>query len=264
MSISVQNFLIVVCAFKILVQFSSVAQSCPTLCNPWIAAHQASLSITNSQSSLKLTSVKSVMPSSHLILCRPLILLPPIPPNIWVFSNESTLLMRWPKYWSFSFSIIPSKEYPGLISFRMDWLDLLVVQGTLKSLLQHHSWKASILQCSVFFTVHLSHPYMTTGKTIALTRRIFVGKVISLLFNMLSRLVITFLPRSKRLLISWLQSPSAVILEPPKNKVWHCFHCFPIYFPWSDGTRCCDLSFLNVELSANFFTLLFHFHQEAF
>ena len=159
------------------------------------------------------------MPSSHLILCHPLLLLLPIPPSIRVFSNESALRMRWPKSWSFSFSIIPSKEIPGLITFRMDWLDLLVVQGTLKSLLQHHSSKASILRSSAFFTVQLSHPYMTIGKTIALTRRTLVGKVMSLLFNMLSRLVINFLPRSKRLLISWLQSPSAVILEPPKNKV---------------------------------------------
>ena len=158
------------------------------------------------------------MPSSHLILGRPLLLLPPIPPSIRVFSNESTLRMRWPKYWSFSFSIIPSKEIPGLISFRTDWLDLLADQGTLKSLLQYHSSKASILQCSAFFTVQLSHPYMTTGETIALTRRTFVGKIMSLLLNMLSRLVTTFLPRSKRLLISWLQSPSAVILEPPKIK----------------------------------------------
>ena len=158
------------------------------------------------------------MPSSHLILCHPLLLLPPIPPSIEVFSNESTLPMSWPKYWSFSFSIIPSKEIPGLISFRMDWLDLHAVQGTLKSLLQHHSSKASILQCSAFFTVQLSHPYMTTGKIIALTRWTLVGKGMSLLFNMLSRLVITFLPRSKLLLISWLQSPSAVILEPPKIK----------------------------------------------
>ena len=157
------------------------------------------------------------MPSSHLILCRPLLLLPPISPSIRVFSNESTLRMRWSKYWSFSFSIIPSKEHPGL-NFRMDWLDILAVQGTLKSLLQHHSSKASILQCSAFFTVQLLHPYMTTGKTIALTRRTFVGKVMSLLLNMLSKLVITFLPRSKRLLISWLQAPSAVILEPPKIK----------------------------------------------
>ena len=157
------------------------------------------------------------MPSSHLILCHPLLLLPPISPSIRVFSNESTLCMR-PKYRSFSFSIIPSKEHPGLTSFRKDWWDLLALQGTLKSLLQHHSLKASILQHSAFCTVQLSHPYMTTGKTIALTRWTFVGKVMSLLFNMLSRLVITLLPRSKRLLISWLQSPSVVILEPPKIK----------------------------------------------
>ena len=156
------------------------------------------------------------MPFSQLILCCPLLLLTPIPPSIRVFSNESTLHMRWSKYWSFSFSIIPSKEHPGLISFIMDWLDLLAVQGTLRSLLQHHSSKA--LQCSALFTVQLSHPYMTTGKTIALTRRTFVGKAMTLLLNMLSRLVITFLPRSKPLLISWLQSPSAVILEPPKIK----------------------------------------------
>ena len=170
------------------------------------------------------------MPSSHLILCRPLLLLPLIPPSIRVFSNESTVHMRWPRYWSFSFSIIPSKEIPGLISFRMDWLDVLAVQGTLKSLLQHHSSKASILWHSAFFTVQLSHPYITTGKTIALTRRTFVGKGMSLLLSMLSRLVITFLPRSKRLLISWLQSPSAVILEPPKIKS-DTVSRFPIYFP---------------------------------
>ena len=169
------------------------------------------------------------MPSSHLILCHPLLLLPSMFPSIRAFSNESALCMRWPKYWSFSFNISPSNEHPGLISFRMDWLDLLAAQGTLKSLLQHHSSKPSILQHSAFFTVQLSHPYVTTGKTIALTRQTFVGKVMSLLFNMLSNLVITFLPRSKRLLISWLQSPSAVILEP--KKVWHCFHCLPIYFP---------------------------------
>ena len=200
-------------------RFSSVQFSHSVVSNsavPWIAAHQVSLSITNSRSSLRLMTIELVMPSSHLILCRPLLLLPPIPPSIRVFSNESTLHMRWPKYWSFSFSIIPSKEHPGLISFRIDWLDLPAVQGTLKSLLQHHSSKASILQHSAFFTVQLSHPYMTTGKTIALTRWTFVGKVMSLLFNMLSRLVITFLPGSKRLLISWLQSPSAVILEPKK------------------------------------------------
>ena len=159
---------------------------------PWIAAQKASLSITNSQSSLRLKSIESVMPSSHLILFWPLLLLPPIPRSIRVFSNESTLRMRWPKYWSFSFSIIPSKESPGLISFRKDWLDLLAVHGTLRSPLQHHSSKASILQHSAFFTVQLLHPYMTTGKTIALTRRTFVGKVMSLLFNMLSRLVITY------------------------------------------------------------------------
>ena len=169
-----------------------------------------------------------MMPSSHLILCHPLLLLPPIPPTIRIFSNESTLRMRWPKYWSFSFSISPSNEYLGLISFRMDLFYFLEVQGTRKSLLQHRSSKASILWCSAFFTVQLSHPYMTTGKTIALTRWTFVGKVMSLLSNMLSRLVITFLPRSKRLLTSWLQSPSAVILEP-QNKLCHCFHCSPIY-----------------------------------
>ena len=169
------------------------------------------------------------MPSNHLIRCHPLLLLPSIFPSIRVFSNESVLPIRWPKYWSFSFSICPSNEYSGLISFRMDWLDNLAVEGTLKSLFQHHSSKASILQCSAFFIVQLSHPYMTTGKTIALTRWTFVGKVTSLLCNMLSRLVLIFLPRNKRLIISWLQSPSAVILEPPQNKVCHCFHCFPIY-----------------------------------
>ena len=163
---------------------------------PWTAARQASLSITNSRSPPKPMSIEPVMPSNHLILCRPLLLLPSIFPRIRVFSNESALHIRWPKYWSFSFNISPSNEHPGLISFRMDWLDLLAVQGTLKSLLQHHSSKASILRRSAFFTVQLSHPYMTTGKTIALTRRTFVGKVMSLLFNMLSRLIITFLPRS--------------------------------------------------------------------
>ena len=174
--------------------------------------------ITISWSLPKLMSIESVMPSNHLILCHPLLLLPPIPHSIRVFFNESTLRMRWPKYWSFSFSISPSNEHPGLVSLRMDWLDLLAVQGTLKSLLQHHSSKASILWDSAFFTVQLSHPYMATGKTIALTRQTFVGKVMSLLFNMLSRLVITFLPKNKHLLISWLQSPSTVILEPIKIK----------------------------------------------
>ena len=184
-------------------QFSSVQSlSCVRLlATPWIPAHQACLSITNYWSLLKLMSIELVMPSSHLILCHPLLLLPPISPSIRVFSSESALLMRWPKYWSFSFSISPSNEHPGLI-FRMDWLDLFAVQGTLKSLLQHHSSKASILWRSAFFTVQLSHPYMTTGKTIALTTWNFVDRVTYLLFNMLSRLVITFLPRSKCLLIS--------------------------------------------------------------
>ena len=172
-------------------------------------------------------SIELVMPSNHLFLCCPLLLLPSIFPSIRVFSNESALHIRWPKYWSFSFNISPSNEHPGLISFRMDWLDLLAGQGTLRSLLQHHSSKASILRHSAFFVVQLSRPYMTTRKTIALTRQTFVDKVMSLLFNMLSRLVIAFLPRSKHLLISWMQSPSAVILEP-KNIVCHCF---PIYFP---------------------------------
>ena len=183
---------------------------------PWIAAYQASLSITSSRRLLKPMSIELVMTSSHLILCCPLLLLAPIPPSIRVFSNESTLFIRWTKYWSFSFSISPSNEHPGLISFRMDWLDLLALQGTLKSLLQHHSSKASILQCSAFFTVQLSHPYMTVGKTIALTRRTFVGKVMSLLFNMLSRFVITFLPRSKRLLISCCNHHLWWFWSPPK------------------------------------------------
>ena len=175
-------------------------------------------------------SIELVIPSNHLILCLPL-LLPSVFPSIRVFSNESALHIKWPKYWSFSFNISPSNEHPGLISFRMDWLDLLAVQGTLKSLFQYHSSKVSILLCAAFFRIQLSHPHMTTGKTIALTRWTFVDKAMSLLFNMLSRLVITFLPISKRLLISWLPSPSAVILEPPKRKICHCFHYFPIYLP---------------------------------
>ena len=185
------------------------------------------------------------MPSNHPILCHPSMF-----PSIKVFSHESALLIRLPKYWSFSFNISPSNEYLGLISFRMDWLDLLAVQGTLKSLLQHCSSKVSISQHSAFFMVQLSHPYMTTGKTIALTRWTFVGKVTSLLFNMLSRLVITFLPRSKHLLISWLQSPSAVILEPKKRKSATVSTVSPsiCHLPWSNGTGCHDLSFLNVEL----------------
>ena len=238
-----------VVTFSVSYQLSSV--QLPSLVwlfvTPLTAACQASLSITNSQSLPKLKSIELVMSSIHPILDHPLLLPPSIFPSIRVFSNESALHIRWPKYWSFSFNITPSKEHPGLTSFRMDWLDLLAVQGTLKSLLQHHSSKASILLHSTFFIVQLSHPYMTTGKTTALTRQTFVGKEMSLFFNMLTRLDITFLPRSKRLLISWLHSPSAVILEPEKI-VWRCFHCFPIYLPWSDGTRCHDLSFLNVEL----------------
>ena len=176
------------------------------------------------------------------------LLLPSIFPSIRGFSNESVLCIRWREYWSFSFSISPSNEYSGLISFSVDWLDLLAVQGTLKSLLQYHSSKASVLRHSAFFIVQLSYPYMTTGKSIALTRQTFVGKVMSLLFNTLSKLVITFLPRSKRLLISWLATITIFSdFVAQKNKVWHCFHYFPIYFPWSGGIRCHDLSFLNVE-----------------
>ena len=205
------------------VWFSSVAQSCPTLCDPMNHSTPGLLVHHQLPEFTRLTSIESVMPSSRLILCHSLLLPPSIFPNIRVFSNESALCIRWPKYWSFSFNISPSNENPGLISFWMDWLDLLAVQGTRKGLLQHHSSKASILLCSAFFIVQLSHPYMTTGKTIALTRQTFVGKVMSLLFNILSRLVITFLPRSKCLLISWLQSPSAVILELPQNEICHCF-----------------------------------------
>ena len=197
---------------------------------PWAAARQASLSSTNSWSLPRLISIESVMPSNHLILCRPLLLLPSIFPSIRVFYNESVLCIRWPKYWSFSFNISPSNEYSGTFSFRMDWLDLLAVQETLKSLLQHHSSKASFPGLSGFFKVQLSHPYMTTGKTIALTRWTFVGKVMSLLFNMLSRLVITFLPRS----VSFNFMAAVTICSDfgtLKNKVCHCFHCFFIYLP---------------------------------
>jgi len=200
----------------LLLLFSSVSQSCPILCNPM--NHSTFCPSTTPGVYPNSCPLSRWWPSNHLILCRPLILLPSIFPSIRVFSNESALRIRWPKYWSFSFNISPSNEHPGLISFRMDWLGLLAVKGTLKSLLQPHRSKASILWGSAFFIVWLWHPYMTTGKTIALTRRIFVGKVMSLLFNMLSRLVITFLPRSNCVLISWLQSPSAVILEPPKIK----------------------------------------------
>ena len=221
--------------WKNQIQFSSVAQSCPTLFNPMnhstpgLPVHHQLLEFT--QTHVHRVS-DAIQPSHPLSSPSPPA---PIPPSIRVFSNELTLCMSWPKYWSFSLSISPSNEHPGLISFRMDWLDLLAVQGILKSLLQHHSSKASILQCSAFFTVHLSHPYMTTGKTIALTRRTFVGKVMSLLLNMLSRLVITFLPRNKRLLISCAVTICSDF-GAPQNKVWHCFYCCPIYFPWSDGT----------------------------
>ena len=228
---------------------------------PWTAAPQVSLSFTLPilhvpQSLLKFMSTESVMPTNHLILCHPLLLLSSVFPSIRVFSNESALHIRWPKYWSFSFSLRPSNEYSGLISFRIDWMHLLALQGTLKNLIQYHSSKASILQ-SAFFLVQLSHPYMTTGKTIAFTRWTFVGKVMSLLFSMLFKFVIAFLPRSKHLLISWLQSPSAVILEPKEKKICHCF---PIYLPWSDRTRCHDLSFLNLSFKPAFslssFTLI--------
>ena len=220
---------------------TSVPQSCLTLCDHMNCSTRLPCP-SPTPGACSNSCTLSQMPSNHLILCHPLLLLPSVFPSIRVFSNESALCIRCPKYWRFSFSISPSSDYSGLIFFRMDWLDLLAVQGALKSLLQHHSSKASILRHSAFFIVQLSHPYMTTGKTIALTRQTFVGKVMSLL----SRLVITFLPRSKHLLISWLQSPSAVMLEPPKI-VCHCFHCFPIYLPRSDGTRCHNLSFLNVE-----------------
>ena len=212
------------------VQFSSVTQSCLILCNhmdlctPGLPVHHQLRSLP------KPMSIVLVMPSSHLVLCCSLPLLPSVFPSIRVFSNESALCIRWPKYWGFSFSISPSNEHPGLISSRMDWLDLLAVQGTLKSLLQHHSSKASMLLCSAFFIVQLSHPYMTTGKTIALTRWTLIGKVMSLFCNMLSSLAITFLPRSKRLLIPWLQSPSAVILEPKNSQA-----LVPHLFPCRDG-----------------------------
>ena len=224
-------------------QFSS-AQSLSRVwlfATPWTAACQASLSITNSQSLLKLMSIESMMPFNHLILSRPLLLLPSITSSIRVFSSESVLCIRWPKYWRFSFSISPSNEYSGLISFRIDWLDLLAVQRTLKSLLQHQSSKASVLRRSAFFIVQLSHPYMTTGKTIALTRRTFVGKVMSLLFNMLSRLVIAFLPKK----VSFHFMAAVTICSDfgaSQNKIYHCFHCFPIYLPWSQFSECWVLS----------------------
>ena len=214
------------------VQLSSVQLlSCVQLfATPWTASRQASLSITNSRSLLKLMSIELVMPSNHLILSCPLLCLPSIFPSIRIFSNESALLIRWPKYWSFSFNISPSNEHPRLISFRMDWLDLLAVQGTLKSLLQHHSSKASILWHSAFFIVQFSHPYMPTGKTLPLIRWTFVAKVMYLLFNMLSRWDITLLPRSKHLYFM-VAVTICSDLGAPQNKVCHCFHYFPIYLP---------------------------------
>ena len=232
---------------KIKICCCSVIKLCPTFATLWTAAGQASLSFTISQTLLRLMSIEMVMLFNHLILCRPILLLPSIFPSTKIFSNESLLRIRWPKFWSFSFSIGPSNEYSGLISFRIDWFDLLAVQGTLKSLLLHHNSETLILQCSAFIMVQLSHPYMTTGKTIALTRWTFVGKVMSLLFNMLSSCVTVFLPSSKCLSISWLQPPSAVILEPQKI-VCHYFHLYPFNLPWIDGTGCHDLIFLNAEL----------------
>ena len=229
---------------------------------PWTVAHQASLSITNSRTLLKLMSIELVMPSNHLILCYPLLLPPSVFPSIRVFSIESVLHIRWTKYWSFSFSISPSNEYSGLISFRTDCFDLLAVQGTLNSLLQHHSSKASIFWRSALFIFQLSHPYVTTGRTIALTRRIFVGKVMSLLFNMLSSFIRAFHLRSNRLLISWLQPPSAVIFGAQEYKVCHCFHCFPIYFQWSDGPDAMILVFWMLSFKPTFL-LSSHFHQKA-
>ena len=231
---------------QLMIHFSSV-QSLSRVWlfeTPWIAARQASLSITNSRSLPKLMSIESVMPSNHLILCHSLLLFS-VFPSIRVFSNKSTLLMRCPKYWSFSFSISPSNVHAGLISFRMDWLDLLAVQGTLKSLLQHQSI-ASILWCSAFFMVQFWHPYMTTGKTVALTRQSFVSKVMSLLFNMLARLVITFFSKEQVPFNFMATVTICGDFGTPKNKVYNCFHCFPIYLPWSVGTRCHDLSFSNV------------------
>ena len=243
-------------------QFSSVAQSCPTLRDPMDHSTPSLPVHHNSWSLLKLISIGSVMSSNHLILFHPLLLLPSIFPSLRVFSNEPAFHIRWPKYWSFSFNISPSNEHSGLVSFRMDWLDLLAVQGTLKSLLQHHSSKASILRLLAFFIVQLSHPYLTTGKTIALTRWTFVGKVMSLLFNMLSRLVITFLPRSRHLLISWLQSPSTVTLEPQKIKSATVSPsiCHEVVRP---DAMIFVFWMLSFKPAQSFFTLLFHFHQEA-
>ena len=230
-------------SFRYSIQFSSVTQLYLLFATPWTAAHLASLSITSSRRLLKLMSIERVMPSNHLILCRPL--LPPLFfPNIRVFSNELVLCIRWPEYWSFSFHISSSNEYSGVISFRMDWLDLLSVQGTLKSLLQYYNSKASVLRWA-FFIVQLSHPYLTTGKTIALNRQTFVGKVMSQLFNML--LGWSFSSKEQASLNFMAKITVCSDFGVQKNKVSHCFHCFPIYLPWSDGTICHDLSFLNVE-----------------
>ena len=230
---------------------------------PWTAARQASLSITNFWSLLKLMSIESVMPSNHVILCRPLLLLLSVFPSIRIFSNESVLCIRWPKYWSFSFSTSPSNEYSGLISFRMDWLEFLAVQGTLKSLLQHHSSKASILQCSAFFMVQFSYPHMTIGKSIALTRWTFVSKVMSLLFNMLSRFVIAFLPRSKSPLIAWLQSPSPLILEPKKIKFLTVSTVSPSICHEVMGPGTVILVFWMLSFKPTFSLSSFQFHQEV-
>ena len=255
-SLVISNFL------EYISYYCSVNQSCMTLCDPWMAACQDSLSFTISWSWFKLMSIESVMLFNHLILCCLLLLLPSIFPSIRVSSNKSSLCIGWLKYWTFSFHIIPFNECSGLISFRSDWFDILAVQETLKSLLQHHSLKASVLQCSAFLIVHLSHPYISTGKTRALTIQTFVGKVMPLLLNMLSRFVIAFLPRQKPLLISWLQSPSTVTLKSKKIKsvtVTIIPHLFAMkwwdWMPWSSCFECWVLS--------HFFTLLFHFHQEV-
>ena len=247
------------------IKFSSVQSHSPVRLfgTPWTSARHDSLSITNTWSLLKLMSIESVMSSNRLILCHPLLLLPSIFPSNRVFSNESVLHIRWPKYWSFSFNISPSNEYSGLISFRMDWLDLLAVQGTLKCLLQYHGSKALIHRHSTFFIIQLSHPYATIGKTIALDRWTFIGKIMLRLFNMLSSLVITFLPRSK-----CLNFMAAVTIccyfGAQNNKVSHCFNCFPIYLPCSDGSRCHDLSFLNVEFKPTFSLTSFTFIKRLF
>ena len=234
----------------------------PHLAPPWTRTRHTSLSFTVSQSLIKLVSIETMMPSNHLILCHPLLLLPSVFPSIRVLSNESSLWIRRPKYWSPSIS--PSNEYSGLISFRIDWFDLLAGQGTLKSLYQHHSSKASVLQCSAIFMVQFSHPYMTTGKIIALTPRTFVGKIMSLLFSMMFNFVITFLPRSKCHLILWLQSLYTLILEPEKIKFLTISTFFPIYLPWSYGTWCPILVFWMLSLKPAFLLSSFTFIKRLF